>query len=119
MNPPLSAEVQVGAFAGALHPRCSGALPYKGNAPTAAPTSPGEVQPIRLILTLDQTAEVVRQAGGESHHGRVFVTLSPGSYPTAPGRLVLNLIECPSIASCRPEIRPGLIECPVIGPALI
>ena len=48
----------------------------------------------RLTLTLDQTAEIVRQAGGESHLGRVFAVVSPGSYPTSHGRLVLNFIEC-------------------------
>ena len=49
---------------------------------------------LRLILTADQTSEIVRQAGGESHLGRVFVVMSPGSYPQAPGRLVLHFIEC-------------------------
>ena len=53
---------------------------------------------IRVILDHVQTAEVVRQTGGESHHGRVFAVVSPGSYPTAAGRLVLSLIECSSIA---------------------
>lgn len=52
---------------------------------------------IRVILTPEQTADVIRQAGGVNHHGRVFVALSPGSYPTTLGRLVLNLIECPSM----------------------
>lgn len=55
--------------------------------------------PIRLVLTPEQTAEIVAQAGGENHHGRVFVTASPGSYPTAPGKLVLHFVECPSIAT--------------------
>lgn len=59
---------------------------------------------IRLILTPDQTAELVRQAGGESHQGRVFVVLSPGSYPTAAGCLVLHLIECPSIATANDAV---------------
>ena len=59
---------------------------------------------IRLILDLDQTAELVRQAGGESHHGRVLAIVSPGSYPTAAGRLVLHLIECSSIATANDAV---------------
>lgn len=51
----------------------------------------------RVILTAAQTADVIRQAGGESHCGRVFAVAHPGSYPTAPGRLVLDLIGAPSI----------------------
>lgn len=56
MNQPLSAEVQIGADAGAVPQGCSGALPCIGNAPNAAPTPPEEVQSIRSIITPEQTA---------------------------------------------------------------
>jgi len=57
----------------------------------------GNIPPHPPHLDHDQTAEIVRQAGGESHLGRVFVVVGPGSYPTAPGRLVMHLIECDTI----------------------
>lgn len=67
-------------------------------------------KPIRLALSENQTADVIHQAGGESHHGRAFAVVSPGSYPTAPGRLVLHVIECPSIAAASDacEVAQGL-----------
>lgn len=52
---------------------------------------------IRVILTPQQTAEVIRQAGGVNHHGRAFAMLAPGSYPTAPGVLILDVFECASL----------------------
>ncbi len=74
---------------------------------------------IRVILTHDQTADIIRQAGGESHHGRVFAVVSPGSYPTAPGRLVLHLIECPSMqaAAFAVEVARGRATARRIKPA--
>ena len=53
--------------------------------------------PIRITLTSEQTADVIEQAGGKTHLGRAFAVVAPGSYPTAPGRLALHLIECPTI----------------------
>lgn len=55
------------------------------------------MKPTCIKLTPEQTAKIIEQAGGESHNGRVFAVASPGSYPTAPGRLVLHLIECTSM----------------------
>jgi hypothetical protein len=73
---------------------------------------------IRLILDLDQTADIVRQAGGDSHLGRVFAIVSPGSYPTAPGRLVIHLIECSSIqtAAAAVEVAQGLAKARRVKP---
>jgi len=56
-----------------------------------------ETRNIRITLTPEQTAEIVQQAGGSTHLGRCFVVAHPGSYPAAPGVLVMNLIECPSM----------------------
>jgi len=40
MNQSKGAEVQKGAIRGAVHKRCRGAIPYRGNALCAAPCTP-------------------------------------------------------------------------------
>jgi hypothetical protein len=65
---------------------------------------------VKVVLTPEQTAEVIQQAGGDNHFGRVFVVMSPGSYPTAPGRLVLHFIECPDMATATAAIRVAMGE---------
>ena len=52
---------------------------------------------VRIILSREQTADIILQAGGENRHGRVFAVASPGSWPDAHGRLVLHLVECSSM----------------------
>jgi hypothetical protein len=66
--------------------------------------------PVRVTLTPDQTAEIVREAGGLNHFGRVWVTMSPGSYPTGEGRLVLHFIECPDMATVKGALRVAVGE---------
>jgi hypothetical protein len=51
----------------------------------------------RIILTADQTADLIAQVEGETIHGRAWAVVAPGSWPDSPGRLVLHLIECPSM----------------------
>ena len=74
------------------------------------PVSRPHPSPVKVVLTPEQTAEIVRQAGGETHLGRVWVTLSPGSYPTGEGRLVLHFIECPdmNVASAAIDVARGI-----------
>lgn len=55
------------------------------------------MKPARIILTAEQTRDLIEQAGGATIFGRAFAVVAAGSWPTAPGRLVLHLIECPSI----------------------
>jgi hypothetical protein len=57
------------------------------------------MKPARIILTANQTAALIEQAGGETIHGRAWAVVAPGSWPDSPGRLVLHLIECPSITA--------------------
>jgi hypothetical protein len=51
----------------------------------------------RLVLTPEQTAALVAASGGGEIHGRAWAVVAPGSWPTAPGRLVLHVVECPSM----------------------
>jgi hypothetical protein len=51
----------------------------------------------KITLTSQQTADLIAQAGGETICGRAWAVVAPGSWPTAPGRLVLHVVECPSM----------------------
>ena len=64
----------------------------------------------RITLTAEQTADLIAQAGGETIHGRAWAVVAPGSWPTAPGKLVLHLIECPTITAANGACRVAMGE---------
>jgi hypothetical protein len=66
------------------------------------------MNPIRLILTAEQTADLIEQAGGETMHGRAWAVIAPGSWPTTPGKLILHLIECPTITAANGACRVAM-----------
>jgi hypothetical protein len=64
----------------------------------------------RLILSADQTADLIAQVEGETVHGRAWGVVAPGSWPDSPGKLVLHLIECPTIAAANGAVRVAMGE---------
>jgi len=61
------------------------------------------MNPIRLVLTPDQTAELVAQAG--HGNGNVFACIGPGSIPDGAGRLVVYFIPGQSVEAVNGAVR--------------
>lgn len=75
MKPLPSAKVHCGAFDGALHPRCTSAFPYIGNAPCVAPTDPEEVHDEKRLETPIKARNPVLNRHPLDHPGALKILL--------------------------------------------
>jgi hypothetical protein len=91
MKVPISAEVQNGAFEGALHEECTSAFPFIGNAPCSAQNTPEivhERKPIRILLS--EAASKHLEGTGET----CFRIIAADMSNEHPGRFVIHLAPC-------------------------
>jgi len=62
-------------------------------------------EPIRLVLSANQTADIIEQAGAGCHDAGIIAAIGPGSVPDAVGKLVLYFVPCESIKTADAAIR--------------
>lgn len=73
-------------------------------------------EPIRIVLSAEQTRSIIDQAGEDRHEGRVFACVGPGSWTDAAGRLVLYLTPAKSTAAANDAVRVAMGQARAVKP---